>query len=82
MCVHDIPKQVNMFLRAYEAKSFEPDAAFVLTIKCNVGHAKERFDQLAEEQADRLRNRGAYDMQMIHLFSNRIGERTIVGFIK
>ena len=82
MCVHEIPKQVNMFLRAYEAKLFEPDAAFVLTIKCNVGHAKEQFDQLAEEQADRLRNHGAYDMQMMHLFSNRIGERTIVGFIK
>ena len=55
---------------------------FVLTIKCNVGHEKNDLISLAEEKADRVRNHGAYDMRMIHLFSNRIGERTIIGFIK
>lgn len=80
MCVQDIPKQVDVFLLAKKSGMFQPDAAFVLTIKCNVGHGKERFDQLAKNQAERLGC--AYGVQIIHLFSNRVGERTIVGFIK
>lgn len=82
MCVHDIPKQVDTFLLAYNEGIFQPNAAFVLTIKCNVGHGKKRFDMLAEEEARRLKSASAYGMQITHLFSNRLGERTIVGYIK
>jgi len=82
MCVKDVPKQVDTFLRAKEEGIFEPNLAFVLTIKCYIGHGKRRFDMLAEEQAKRLEEAGAYDMHVVHLFSNRIGERTIVGYIK
>ncbi|KAL7544851.1 hypothetical protein ACHAWF_008215 [Thalassiosira exigua] len=83
MCVHDIPKQVDTFLMAYQKGVFQPRAGFVLTIKCNVGHASWRFDSWAKEQADRLaRDVGAYDVSIMHLFSNRIGERTVVGRVK
>ena len=83
MCIHDISKQVDTFLHAKKAQLFEPDAAFILTIKCNVGHAKECFDKIAKNEAARLAKEGdAYDIQIIHLFSNRIGERTIIGYIK
>jgi len=81
MCVHDIPQQVDMFKSAYDEGIFEKNAAFVLTIKCNKGHGRERFDMLVEQEASRLRKMGAYRMMTFHLFSNRIGERTIAGFI-
>jgi 23S rRNA U2552 (ribose-2'-O)-methylase RlmE/FtsJ len=81
MCVHDIPQQVDVFKSAYDEGIFEKNAAFVLTIKCNKGHGRERFDMLVEEEAIRLRKMGAYRMMTFHLFSNRIGERTIAGFI-
>lgn len=82
MCVHDIPQQVDMFQSAYKQGMFEKsNAAFVLTIKCNKGHGRERFDMLVEEEASRLRQMGTYGMITFHLFSNRIGERTISGFI-
>jgi hypothetical protein len=82
MCVHDIPKQVDMFQSAYDHGLFEKEnAAFVLTIKCNKGHGRERFDKLVEEEASRLQKMGAHGVMTFHLFSNRIGERTIAGFI-
>ena len=82
MCVHDISKQVDMILLAKTKGILQPDAAFVLTIKCNVGHAKKRFDDLTEKEVARLREAGAYDVMVVHLFSNRIGERTVIGFIQ
>lgn len=82
MCVHEVSKQVDMFLLAKSRGLFETNAAFVLTIKCNVGHAKERFNELTQKEVDRLKVAGAYDIMVVHLFSNRKGERTVVGFIK
>jgi hypothetical protein len=82
MCTHDISQQVDLFRTAYDQGMFVlGNAAFVLTIKCNKGHGRERFDLLVEEETSRLRNMGAYGMSTFHLFSNRIGERTIAGFI-
>lgn len=83
MCIHDVEKQVDMFLRAKAEGLFRLDqVAFVLTIKCNIGHAKERFDELTAKEVARLVEAGGYDLVTLHLFSNRIGERTVMGFIK
>jgi len=56
----------------------------VLTVKCcNIGHGRARHDEFAEREAGRLRDRaGAYGVEVMHLFSNRMSERTIVGFVK
>mmetsp|Transcript_833 Transcript_833/g.1852 ORF Transcript_833/g.1852 Transcript_833/m.1852 type:complete len:321 (+) Transcript_833:19-981(+) len=81
MCVHELTKQVDIFLLAKNADIFRPGMAFVLTIKCNVGHAKDRFDDLTRNEVKRLEHVGAYGLKIIHLFSNRNGERTVMGFI-
>ena len=82
MCVHDAPDQVNTFLRAHGAGLLSPGAAFVLTVKCTVGHGRGRFDALADEEVGRLEAAGAHHVRVMHLFSNRGRERTIVGFIR
>ncbi|KAL7469675.1 hypothetical protein ACHAXS_009929 [Conticribra weissflogii] len=81
MCVHELTKQVDIFLLAKNAGIFCPGMAFVLTIKCNVGHAKERFDEITRKEVERLEYVGAYGLKTFHLFSNRNGERTVMGFI-
>lgn len=79
MCVHELAQQVDMFLRAKKAGIFQSNAGFVLTIKCNIGHAKERYDELTENEVKRLKETGAKDLMVLHLFSNRMGERTVIG---
>ena len=82
-CVQDVTKQVGIFLLALKEKIIKPGTAFVLTIKCNVGHAKERFDEMANTEAARLKEHvDVTGLEIIHLFSNRIGERTIIGSVK
>ncbi|KAL3785962.1 hypothetical protein HJC23_005671 [Cyclotella cryptica] len=82
MCVHDVSKQVDIFLQAKDKGALQSNAAFVLTIKCNVGHAKDRFEELTKIEVDRLKNAGAKELMVLHLFSNRIGERTVIGVIE
>jgi hypothetical protein len=84
MCTHEPTGQVDAMLRFRESGLMRPDAAFVLTIKrCNVGHGRVRYDEFAEMEASRLRHgAGAYGVEVFHLFSNRLSERTIVGFVK
>ena len=84
MCVHEVPQQVDTFLIAFRGGLFRPDAAFCLTIKCGgVGHTSKRFDALAETEANRLqKDAGAYGVSIMHLFNNRLGERTLCGYIK
>ena len=84
MCTHEATGQVDALLRFRESGIFRHDAAFVLTVKCcNVGHGRARHDEFAEREAGRLRDRaGAYGVEVMHLFSNRMSERTIVGFLK
>ena len=83
MCVQDVGKQVDIFLLAVKEKLIQSGAAFVLTIKCNVGHAKERFDEMTNAEADRLKEQvDVGGLEILHLFSNRIGERTIIGYVK
>eukprot|EP00956_Cyclotella_meneghiniana_P012372 scaffold17603_cov83-Cyclotella_meneghiniana.AAC.1 len=82
MCVHEITQQVDMILLAKSTGILESKTAFVLTIKCNIGHAKQRHDELTRKEVARLEEAGAYDMLVVHLFSNRIGERTLIGFLE
>jgi hypothetical protein len=82
MCVHEVSKQVDMLLLAKSSGIFHNNVAFVLTIKCNVGHSETRFEELTNREVDRLKEAGTYDMMVVHLFSNRIGERTVIGCIK
>lgn len=83
MCVQDVGKQVDIFLLAVKEQVIKSGTAFVLTIKCNVGHARERFDEMANAEADRLKEQvDVSGVEILHLFSNRIGERTIVGCVK
>ncbi|KAL7516554.1 hypothetical protein ACHAWX_001555 [Stephanocyclus meneghinianus] len=82
MCVHEVSKQVDIFLQAKNKGILQSNAAFVLTIKCNIGHAKERFNELTRIEVNRLKEAGAKDLMVFHLFSNRIGERTVIGVVK
>lgn len=83
MCVQDVGKQVDIFLLAMEDQVVGSGTGFVLTIKCNVGHAKERFDEMANAEAARLKEQvDVMSVEILHLFSNRIGERTIIGCLK
>ncbi|EJK69478.1 hypothetical protein THAOC_09262 [Thalassiosira oceanica] len=84
MCLVDLDAQVDTFLAAHQAGILREDAAFVLTIKCNVGRSKAHFDSLAAVEARRIKEatEGGREIEIMHLFSNRIGERTIVGFLK
>jgi len=83
MCLMDMEDQVNTFLQAKEMKILAPDAFFVLTLKCTTGHSKKRFDALAEKEIDRLLGNleNPRHVRSYHLFSNRKGERTVMGFI-
>jgi hypothetical protein len=59
-------------------------AFFILTLKLVKGHATSTFDLLVEEQVQRLMDgRDCYRFEkvhVLHLFSNRIRERTIMGY--
>ena len=81
MCLVDLDAQVDIFLAAHQAGILREDAAFVLTIKCNVGRSKAHFDSLAAAEARRIEEVTTGRIKILHLFSNRIGERTIVGFL-
>lgn len=83
MCLHEYTNQVDTLLRVHDMGILCPNnCAFVLTLKfCNAGHGRVRYDELAMEEACRLQVAGAYDVKVMHLFSNRLSERTLVGFI-
>lgn len=81
MCLHLISSQVDALLLAIELGIVSAGTMFVLTLKCTGGYTKASFDSQAQVEVDRVKGftRG---LKMMHLFSNRIGERTIIGYIK
>jgi hypothetical protein len=83
MCTHKPTGQVDVLLHFRESGMFRPNAAFVLTVKCcNVGHGRARHDEFTEQEVGRLRDlAGAYGVEVMHLLSNRMSKRTIVGFV-
>lgn len=80
MCLVDPSEQLNHLFAAYEKGILAPDAMFVLTIKCNTGHSKASYDKTCQAEVWRLEQTlEVTDIYICHLFSNRKGERTIMG---
>ena len=80
MCLHAATDQVDWLLRANDAGVLSQNTFFVLTLKCNIGHSQSSFDKQVEKEVARLKGI-AIALQTLHLFSNRSGERTIMGRI-
>ena len=81
MCLHAMSDQVDWLLKARDAGILSAKAMFVLTLKCNIGHSASAYDKQVETEVARLESI-ATDIQTLHLFSNRSGERTIIGSLK
>jgi predicted rRNA methylase YqxC with S4 and FtsJ domains len=80
MCLLDPKHQIDHLVLAKEKGILAEKAFFILTLKFNTGHSKDTFDLFAKEELDRLREKLKVDnVQVYHLFSNRKGERTVVG---
>ena len=85
MCLHEMVEQVDQLLMAKEKGLLAPNAFFVLTLKCVMGHSKGAFDSQVEKVVDKLRSTSSVNVvgvETFHLFSNRSGERTVVGYIE
>jgi Predicted rRNA methylase len=80
MCLVDPKDQVHHLLMAKERGILSDDATFVLTLKFNTGHCKETFDRYAQEELSYLKESlNVANVKLYHLFSNRKGERTLIG---
>jgi hypothetical protein len=80
MCLADPKEQVDHLVRAKEKGILADGAIFVLTLKFNMGHSKETFDRYAEEELTRVsKELKVHNLRLYHLFSNRKGERTVIG---
>jgi hypothetical protein len=75
-----LANQVDHFLSAYEQGVVGNGTFFVLTLKCVIGYSSSTFDRIAKEQMQRI-DYITRDLQMLHLFVNRLSERTIIGYI-
>lgn len=79
-CLHSMSAQADFLLEAKEQGILSEDAFFVLTLKCTVGHGKATFDAQVDQVISSLKGRANIrDLSIYHLFTNRSGERTIVG---
>ena len=79
-CLHSMEGQVDFLLEAKEQGITENEVFFVLTLKCTTGHGRATFDEKVNEVVMSLNNRAkTRDFSVYHLFSNRSGERTIIG---
>ena len=82
MCLHAMEAQLDFLLLAKNENILEDDAFFVLTLKCSAGFTKNSFDWQVEKALEKLVSKANTKMlSTYHLFYNRNGERTIVGFI-
>lgn len=82
MCLHYVVEQVDQLLSAREMGLLAPNAFFVLTLKCTVGHSKRSFDSQVQKVVDKLCGAAEVSgLETLHLFSNRSGERTVIGYI-
>eukprot|EP00985_Skeletonema_marinoi_P000891 scaffold363_cov216-Skeletonema_marinoi.AAC.5 len=83
MCLHNMAEQVELLLLAKEEGVLAPNAFFVLTLKCVVGHSKLAYDAQVKKVVDKFFMDANLDcVETFHLFSNRSGERTVIGYIK
>ena len=83
MCLSVMEKQLEYMLMTKRKGVLKPNCFFVLTLKCILGHAKEAHDEQAQEVSRRLTDGNlADDVAIIHLFNNRSGERTLLGYLR
>ena len=83
MCLHNMSSQIDFLLMAKENGLLADNALFVLTLKCVVGKSKTAFDSQAEQTVDTLKDTANVNgVEIMHLFSNRSGERMVMGYIK
>jgi RNA recognition motif-containing protein len=80
MCLHQMGEQIDYLLTARDMGLVGPGTFFVLTLKCLVGRSKESFDRQVARECQRLDGM-TRDMQVFHLFANRSGERTVMGYL-
>lgn len=86
MCLHEMEAQLDFLLLAREEGILEDETFFVLTLKVTGGYSKVYFDGEAQKVMDALHAKAdvgikTRDTVTYHLFSNRNGERTIMGYI-
>lgn len=82
MCLHRMEEQLDLLLLAKEQGLLAPNAFFVLTLKCVVGRSKASFDYQVQRVVDKLcKHTNVEKVSNYHLFSNRSGERTIMGYM-
>ena len=80
MCVKDMEQQIDWLLKARDMGVVAKGTFFVLTLKCIIGHSTNTFDILVDQEIKRLEGISE-KIQRLHLFFNRISERTIVGYL-
>jgi RNA recognition motif-containing protein len=80
MCVKDMEGQIDCFLQARSEGVVGPGTFFVLTLKCMLGYSATAFDQQTGKQVKRLEGISK-DVHVVHLFSNRSSERTVIGYL-
>ena len=81
MCVKTLGEQFDALLLAAQHSLVGSGTFIVLTLKCTRGHSKATFDTQVEGQVNRIRPL-IKNLQVLHLFSNRSSERTIMGYWK
>ena len=82
MCLHQMEEQLNLLLLAKDEGLLAPNAFFVLTLKCVVGRSRLAFDSQAKKVVEKLSSETKVEgLTTLHLFSNRSGERTVMGYI-
>ena len=84
MCLHHMEEQCDQLLHAKKQGLLASNAFFVLTLKCIVGHSKGSYDAQVKHVVDKLcesEDVTVEGVEIFHLFSNRSGERTVVGYI-
>jgi len=82
MCLHNMGEQIDCLLRVKEKGILTEDAYFIFTLKCVRSKSKCAVDRQVKEEVSRL-DGITCNVQILHLFSNRCGERSIVGrFVK
>jgi len=83
MCLHNMESQVDLLLMAKDSGLLSSNCFVVLTLKCIVGHSKSAYDSQVKKVVDKLCDKASMEsVEIFHLFSNRSGERTVMGYLK
>mmetsp|Transcript_15189 Transcript_15189/g.33237 ORF Transcript_15189/g.33237 Transcript_15189/m.33237 type:complete len:634 (-) Transcript_15189:39-1940(-) len=82
MCLHDMSEQLDFLVLAKASGILDKKAFFVLTLKCTTGYSKQSFDAQVKQVLNRLSETlPTQGVATYHLFANRSGERTVMGFL-